>query len=82
MRGILSWDLGVRGFWSEAFPSWRSAGAAGRAGQSGAAAKAEGSLWEASFGACAARSGADVGIADGKAAVWVGMLIEGGADVG
>ena len=32
--------------------------------------------------ACAPRRQADVGIAYGKAAVWVGMLVIGGGDVG
>lgn len=61
---------GLRGSQAQAFPSWRSVGAFGRGAQSGAAPAA-----------CARRLKADVRGSDGKAAVWVGMLVYGGADV-
>ena len=61
---------GLRVFQAQAFPSWRSVGAFGRGAQSGAAPAA-----------CARRLKADVRGSDGKAAVWVGMLVYGGADV-
>lgn len=61
---------GLRDSQAQAFPSWRSIGAFGRGAQSGAA-----------LAACGHRPKADVLGSDGKAAVWVGMLVWGGADV-
>ncbi len=61
---------GLRGSQAQAFPSWRSVGAFGRGVQSGAARVA-----------CGHRPKADVRRPDGKAVVWVGMLVVGGSDV-
>ena len=61
---------GLRSSQAQAFPSWRSVGASGRGTQSGAA-----------LAACGLRPKADVRGPDGKAVVWVGMLVAGGADV-
>jgi len=69
MDGFLE-VLGLKFSQVEAFPSWQSDRAFGRGAQS-----------EAALVACARRSKADVCNADGKAAVWVGMLVWGGADV-
>ena len=61
---------GLRVSQAQAFPSWRSDGAFGRGAQSGAA-----------LAACGRRAKADVRGSDGKAVLWVGMLVVGGADV-
>lgn len=70
MEGIVEGGLEVRHFQTQAFPSWQSSGAFGRAAQS-----------EAALVACAVRPKADVGRADGKAVEGDGMLVSGGADV-
>ena len=67
MQGVIEGALDSRGSQSEAFPSWRSAGAGGRAAQS-----------EAALAACAARPPADVARADGKAGGDGAMLVGGG----
>lgn len=70
MLGILK---GGRKFWlfqAQAFPSWQSDEAFGRAAQS-----------EAALVACAARPMADLGYADGKAVEGDGILVCGGANV-
>lgn len=73
---------GLRVSQAQAFPSWRSESVSGGVAQSGAASKAEGSrLRETAFGACASNLEADHPWFDGKADVWVGMLVMGGADV-
>jgi hypothetical protein len=68
-------------FQAQAFPSWQSKRALGRGAQSEAASKAEGSLWETVFEACACRPKADGCRNDGKAVVRADKLISGGANV-
>lgn len=70
MCGIVEGSLDLRGSRSEAFPSWRSVGAEGRAAQS-----------EAALAACAGRPSADVARPDGKAGGDGAMLGGGGARV-
>lgn len=70
MEGIVEVGLSARLFQAQAFPSWQSDGAFGRAAQS-----------EAALVACAARAKADVGSSDGKAVRCVGMLVVGGGHV-
>jgi hypothetical protein len=70
MEGIVKGGSNVRHFQTQAFPSWQSGGAFGRAAQS-----------EAALVACAARPKADVSGADGKAVIGDGILVLGGANV-
>lgn len=58
---------GLRVFQAQAFPSWQGDGAFGRGAQS-----------EAALAACGLRPKADGFRADGKAAVWDGMLVSRG----
>lgn len=79
MMNVAMQDL--RAFQPEAFPSWQSETGSRGGVQSGAASKAEGSLWETVFGACTSIMGLENPWLDGKAALRDGMMDRGGAHV-
>ncbi len=73
-------DQQGRVFQRQAFPSWQREIAFRLGAQSEAASKAEGSLWETAFGACAAGLKADDSNADGKAVVPSCIMGDGGVN--